>query len=119
MTLTVLLLMANQDALSTTNLQYAMWKSGLRRYDQDMVLAALQHDNYYRASLLGIDQKDFDQRFPYTFYEMKTIPEVTPPNQTRLINSYAQSLRPEDGCDGWVAIFENDRLIDFTYHKGT
>lgn len=50
---------------------------------------------------------------------MKTIPEVTPPNQTRLINSYAQSLRPEDGSDGWVAIFENDRLIDFTYHKST
>ena len=110
---------ARYDLMTHYNLYYLMWKSGYRRYEAPVALSGMFHDISYRDSLIGMSVEEFLKRFPATFYEVKVPPPIAAPNQRWFVDDYAQSIRPTGpGGMCWEAVFENNRLIHISFHKG-
>ena len=118
--LIVVLELARQDARTHYNLSYLRWKSGLKSYEPSVALLGMTHDHEFRQGLNGISPSELENRFPSTFYEVKTLPPVAQPGQRYFINDYQQAQRAEVGFNSvWLAIFDKDRLIEFDIYKGS
>jgi hypothetical protein len=118
--LVVVIFLARQDAGTHYNLSYLLWKSGLKPYEQSIALPGMTHDKEFRQELHGITPSEFEKRFPSTFYEVKTLPSIAKPGQRYFINDYQQAQREEGGFSFvWLAVFDNDRLIELDVFKGT
>ena len=117
--LAVVIELARQDARTHYNLSYLLWKSGLKPYEPSVALLGMIHDDEFRQDLKGISRSEFEGRFPSTFYEVKTLPPTAKQGQRHFIDDYEQAQR-EDGGFGfvWLAVFENDRLIELEIFKG-
>ncbi len=117
--LVVVIELARQDARTQYNLSYLLWKSGLKPYEPSVALLGMIHDQDFRQELNGISPSEFEKRFPSTFYEVKTLPSIAKPGQRYFIDDYQQA-QSEDGGFGvvWLAVFENDRLVELDIHKG-
>ena len=102
------------------NLYYTLWKMGLRDYDQTIALAGIIHDREFRESLGGLTVEEFEKVFPDTFYEMQSRPPSAIESRSYFIDNYSASR--SDGQQypfvGWVAIFENGRLVELRFEKG-
>ena len=117
--LVVVIDLARQDARTHYNLSYLLWKSGLKPYEPSVALLGMIHDQEFRQELNGISRSEFEKRFPSTFYEVKTLPSIAKPGQRYFIDDYQQAQREDGGFgDVWLAVFENDRLVELDIHKG-
>ena len=116
--LVVVIYLARQDAGTHYNLNYLLWKNGLKRYEQSVALQGMTHDQEFRKNLNGISPTEFEKLFPSTFYEVKTLPPSALPGQRYFISDYDQAQRAGGGFGFvWLAVFENDRLIDLNIFK--
>jgi hypothetical protein len=117
--LVVVIELARQDARTHYNLSYLLWKSGLKPYEPSVALLGMIHDQEFRQKLNGISPSEFEKRFPSTFYEVKTLPPISRPGQRYFIDDYQQAQREDGGFGGvWLAVFEDDRLVELYIHKG-
>lgn len=109
--------MASYDLNTHYNLYYVDWKNGKRRYESIVALCGMFHDNAFRDSLKGMPLGKFEEKFPNTFFEIKYRDEK--PNRTHrvFIADYQQAMEGRTSY-GWVAQFENDRLVELEYTKG-
>jgi hypothetical protein len=117
--LVVVIDLARQDAGTHYNLSYLLWKSGFKPYEPSVALQGMTHDHEFRQKLNGISPLEFERRFPSTFYEVKTLPPDAKPGQRYFINDYHQAQKEEGGFGFvWLAVFENDRLLELGIYKG-
>lgn len=102
------------------NLYYTLWKLGLRDYDQTVAKAGMFHDRPFRESLKGLTVEEFETVFPNTFFEMQGRPPCAIDGRSYFVDSYPASR--SDGQSrpfvGWVAEFENGRLVGVEWEKG-
>ncbi len=108
---------ARQDLLTHTNLYYRMWKSGDRRFESCIAFPGLVHDREYREELIGTSRRDFERIFPNAFHELRNLPPRATHSQTWLVNDYAASLDIRKGRASWIAVFQNDRLVELIMLK--
>jgi hypothetical protein len=117
--LVVVIGLARQDARTHYNLSYLLWKCGLKPYEQSVALHGMTHDHGFRQELNGITPSEFEKRFLSTFYEVKTLPPTAKLGQRYSINDYQQAQTQESGFSlVWLAVFENNRLLELVIHKG-
>lgn len=118
--LVVVIDLARQDSRTHYNLSYLLWKSGLKPYEESVVLLGMTHDEKFRQKLHGISPTEFERIFPSTFYEVKTLPPAAKAGHRYFIDDYQQAQRAEGGFGFvWLAVFDNDRLIELDVYKGT
>jgi hypothetical protein len=81
-----------------------------------VALSGIFHDYAFRQSLLGSTMHQFEERFPHSFFKVVKPPPIAKPGQIYMISDLPQS-RSSDGHFGfcWLAVFENDRLIEFEF----
>jgi hypothetical protein len=101
------------DLGSHTNLYYRLWKVGVRPFEAPVALGGLYDDSKHQAKLIGISKAEFDKLFPDTFFEFRNPPLGAKPGQRWFVQSYAASVGSPGASWGWVAIFENNVLIEF------
>ena len=117
--LTTLLFLAQQNSLTQYNLSYLLWKYNLREYEANITLPGMTHDTSYRDSLIGQPIDTFIKIFPNTFYELKSPPPISEPNQKFFISNHKMAQRKDGSFEFvWCAIFEDGKLIKLYYTKG-
>ena len=100
------------------NLYYTLWKAGFRDYDWTVTKGGLLHDQEFREALRGLTVEEFEQRFPNTFYEMKSLPPNAVEGRTYYTDNYFSSRSGGHQYGfGWVVVFGNGRLLEFGYEK--
>jgi hypothetical protein len=116
--LVIVVFLACQSLNTQYNLYYLLWKAGWRRYESAVALSGMFHDHAFRQSLLGSTVQQFEERFPHSFFKVVKPPPVAKLGQIYMISDLAQSQN-SDGHFGlcWLAVFENDRLIEFNFCK--
>ena len=111
--------MATLSLSDHRNLYCTLWKMGLRDYEQGVAKAVLL-DREFRESLKGLTVEEFEKVFPNTFYEMQSRPPSAIEGRSYFVDSYSASR--SDGQQypfvGWVAVFENGRLVKVEFDKG-
>lgn len=102
------------------NLYFTLWKMGLRDYDQTVAKAGMFDDREFRDSLKGLTVEEFEKVFPNTFYEMHSPPPSAIEGRSYLVDNYSasRSIDQKYPFVGWVAIFENGRLVELEWEKG-
>lgn len=112
--------MARLSLSDHRNLYYTLWKSGLRDYDQTVAKAGMFHDREFRESLKGLTVEEFKKVFPNTFYEMQSRPPSAIEGRSYFVDNHSASRsdRQQYPFVGWVAVFENGRLVEVEWDKG-
>lgn len=112
--------MATLSLSDHRNLYYTMWRVGLRDYDATVAKAGLIDDREFRESLKGLTVEEFEKVFPHTFYEMKRRPPSAREGRSFFVDDYSasRSIGQDDPFVGWMAVFDDGRLIEFEWHKG-
>lgn len=117
-TIAVLLHFACLDLRSHRNLSYLLWKHGHRPYEPAVALGGLYHDKSYRASLIGMEKRDFDRIFTEGFYEVQHLPPAAKAGERWYVNDYRASVNRGELDMKWIAIFAGERLVYFDFGKG-
>ena len=101
------------------NLYYTLWKAGLREYDWTVAKGGMLHDHEFRESLRGLTIKEFEKRFPITFYEMQTPPPNAKEDRSYFVDNYfASQAGGHQYGFVWVVVFEKGKLLEFGNDKG-
>lgn len=106
---------ASYDLSTHYNLYYSDWKEGKRAYEPVVALKGMYHDLEFRDSLKGMTVAEFERKFPNTFFEIQGgEPDA---HRRSFIDSY-EDAKKGNASYGWIAVFENDRLIELEFTKG-